>query len=97
MDYSENRCDPKTLQDTVQTIRDKHSKIYSRELVDCMFKQPYCRIKTLVEAGIGKRYTASRYLQILVGAEILFEMRVGREKLFINREFVRLLSRDQLN
>ena len=85
----------KLLQDTAQTIRDKHPKIYSGELVDCIFKQPYCRIETLVEAGIGKRHTASRYLQTLVGAGILLEMRVGREKLFINREFVRLLSRDQ--
>jgi Fic family protein len=87
----------KLLNETAQTIRNKHPKIYSRELVDCIFTQPYCRIETLVKAGIGQRHTASRYLRTLVRDGILFERPVGREKLFINREFIRLLSRDQSN
>lgn len=36
--------------------------IYSRELVDVIFEQPYSRIGNLVDRGIAKRQAASRYL-----------------------------------
>lgn len=69
-------------------------KIYSRELVDALFVQPYCRIQNLVEAGIAKRQTASVYLKQLVGIGMLAEQKVGREKLFLNLPFLRLLTSD---
>ena len=33
------------------------SKIVSRELMDVLFAQPYCRIQNLVDAGVAKRQT----------------------------------------
>ena len=38
-------------------------KIYSHELVEAIFNQPYCRIANLVDNGIAKRQTASVYLK----------------------------------
>ena len=70
-------------------------KIYSRELVDALFVQPYCRIPNLVEAGIAKRQTASVYLKQLVDIGMLAEQKVGREKLFLNLPFLRLLTSDE--
>jgi Fic family protein len=63
-------------------------------LVDVIFEQPYCRISDLVEKGIAKRQSASRYLKELVGAGVLNELSVGKEKLFIHPKLMRLLSRD---
>ncbi|MDE3210426.1 MAG: Fic family protein [Pseudomonadota bacterium] len=75
-------------------VRTHAPKIYTRELVDMLFVQPYCRIQNLVESDIAKRQTASVYLKQLADAGMLREIRVGREKLFIHPNFVRLLTSD---
>jgi len=69
-------------------------KIYSRELVDLIFELPYCRIQNVVEKEIASRQAASRYLKQLVEIEVLKEMAVGREKLFIHPKLMKLLTRD---
>lgn len=75
-------------------VKARAGKIYSRELVDMLFAQPYCRIQNLVEADIAKRQTASVYLKQLASIGMLREVKVGREKLFIHPNFVRLLTSD---
>lgn len=75
-------------------VKARASKIYSRELVDMLFVQPYCRIQNLVEADIAKRQTASVYLKQLADLGMLSEVKVGREKLFIHPNFIRLLTSD---
>ncbi len=75
-------------------VRDNAPKIYSRELVDALFVQPYCRIQNLVESGIAKRQTAAVYLNQLAHTGMLVEIKVGREKLFLHPNFVRLLTSD---
>lgn len=79
---------------TKSFIRDKLPSIYSSELVDLIFTQPYCRIINLVDAGLAKRQTASVYLKKLVDAGVLREVKVGREKLFIHSKLVRMLIQD---
>lgn len=75
-------------------IRDKQPKIYSRELVDVIFEQPYCRIANLVDKKIAQRQAASSYLKDLVSIGVLREQQVGREKLFIHPKLMQLLTRD---
>lgn len=79
---------------TVEYARGKLPKIYSHELVDVVFEQPYCRIANLVEVGIAGRQAASRYLTALVAIGILREQTVGREKLFIHPRLLTLLTQD---
>lgn len=69
-------------------------KIYSRELVDVIFAQPYCRISDLEDAGIAKRQTAADYLKALVRIGVLDELKIGREKLFLNAKLKALLTTD---
>ncbi len=76
-------------------MKARAAKIYSRELVDALFVQPYCRIPNLVDAGIAKRQTASVYLKQLADIGMLSEQRVGREKLFVHGPFLRLLTSDE--
>ncbi len=76
---------------TKRQVREQLPKIYSAELLDVIFHQPYCRIVDLVEAGVAKRQAASTYLQQLVEIGLLAEEKVGREKLFIHKNFLELL------
>jgi Fic family protein len=75
-------------------LRGKHPKLYDRDLVDVIFEQPYCRIRNVVDRGLGTRQSASKYLHGLVAAHVLREVRVGREVLFVNPRLMALLTRD---
>jgi len=79
---------------TAAFVRDKLPKIYSREFVDVLFEQPYCRIANVVEAGIVERQAASRYLKALSSMGVLRERAVGREKLFLHPRLLALLTSD---
>jgi len=79
------------MQETRNHIKATMPSIYSRELADLLFVQPYCRISNIVDADIAKRQTASTYLKQLTSNGILKEMSVGREKLFVNPRFMELL------
>ena len=72
-------------------------KIYSYELIETIFTQPYCRIANLVEKNIAKRQTASEYLKKLVDIGVLVEHQAGKEKLFIHPKLIELLVRDDNN
>ena len=81
-------------ENAVAFVREHAPKIYTRELVDLLFVQPYCRIQNVVESGVAKRQTASIYLKQLADLGMLREVKIGREKLFLHPNFVRLLTSD---
>ena len=58
------------IRELERTVADKIKaelpKIYSRELVEVIHAQPYCRIADVVEAGLAKRQTAASYLKQVV-------------------------------
>ena len=83
------------MQHTSQYVAGKLPKIYSWELVEALFKQPYCRINNLVNAGIAKRQTASVYLKQLCDIGVLREIRSGRETLFVHPKYIELLSGEE--
>uniref|UniRef100_UPI0039BE09BE Fic family protein n=1 Tax=Pluralibacter gergoviae TaxID=61647 RepID=UPI0039BE09BE len=80
------------IAETTEYVREKLPKIYSYELVQALFAQPYCRIDNLVERGVAKRQTASAYLKQLVEIGVLEEMSAGREKLYLNTRLLRELN-----
>jgi Fic family protein len=80
---------------TAEYVRARAPKYYSRELVELIFTQPYCRIANLVESGIAQRQTASVYLKALTEIGVLGEIKVGREKLFIHPKFIGLLTSEE--
>ena len=79
---------------TADYVREQLPSIYSRELVELLFVQPYCRIANLVDANIAKRQTASVYLKQLADIGVLKEQKVGREKVFIHPKLMQLLTTD---
>jgi Fic family protein len=82
------------MEETIEHVKSKLPKIYSRELVELLFVQPYCRISNIVDEGIVKRQTASEYLKKLVDENILKEMEIGRDKIYINIGFMDVLFKE---
>lgn len=82
------------LDKTLELAREKlPDRVYSKELIELLFEQPYCKVKYLVDRGIAKRQTAADYLRELEEAGILTSKQVGREKLFLNVGLYELLSK----
>lgn len=79
------------LDQSAERIRRDLPKIYSRELAEIIFVNPYCRISDLVDTGIAKRQTASAYLKALVENGLLEEVKAGRENLYVNPALLALL------
>jgi Fic family protein len=80
---------------TAQYVHTSLPKIYSWELVEVLFKQPYCRIGNLVDADIAKRQTASVYLKQLCDIGVLKELKSGRENIFVHPKYIELLTGEE--
>jgi len=80
------------MKELKDTIRTEAPGIYSKELLEIIFQQPYCKIKFLEDAGIAKRVTASKYLRKLESLGIMDVVKVGKEKLYVNRKFYNILK-----
>ncbi|WP_457563160.1 Fic family protein [Caminibacter pacificus] len=87
--------------ETIKTLMDKQAllfqeklpKIYSKELVELLFMNPYTKIE-FVEKHLGvTRQTASKYLKQLSFTGLLEERKIGKAKYYINNEFVEILSK----
>lgn len=86
------------LERTAEQMRQNIPKIYTRELAELIFANPYCRISDLVDSGVAKRQTAATYLKAMVSEGLLEEVKIGRENLYINPALLALLSeRGQAN
>ena len=69
---------------------------FSKELIELIFEQPYCKIRFLEERGLGKRLTATKYLRELEKAGLIVPVRKGKELIFINHHLWRLLTDEPL-
>ena len=83
------------MEHTADYAQHRLPKIYTWELVELLFKQPYCRIGNLVDTGIAKRQTASVYLKLLCEAGILKEIKSGRENIFVHPKYIELLTGEE--
>ena len=81
------------LMETIRAeIQEKAPRIYSKDLVEAIFENPYCKIQFLVDAGMAKRQTASTYLNTLAKLGILRTQKSGREVYFINDRLFQVLT-----
>ena len=80
------------IKDAREIVKSKAPHVYSKELIELLFIQPYVRISNLVQTNLVGRDTASKHLKILCEIGFLKEIKRGREKLFINHQFLNLLK-----
>ncbi|MDD5765057.1 MAG: Fic/DOC family N-terminal domain-containing protein [Candidatus Marinimicrobia bacterium] len=66
--------------------------MYSKELIEILFHQPYCKAQFLVEANLAERKTAATYLKELERIGVLMSRSIGREKLYLNIKLYELLA-----
>jgi len=80
------------MDETIEFVRNRAPKIYSNELVESLFENPYCK-NEFIERAIGvERKAASRYLHELQEIGLLRMRKVGRENIFINTRLMNLLK-----
>jgi Fic family protein len=83
------------MDQATEHMRTGAPKVYSRELVELLFTKPYCRIADLEERNIAKRQSSSKYLKELVAIGMLIEEKSGRDKIYLHRTYMDLLSSDE--
>lgn len=76
----------------IEKVRTQAPEIYTHELIEVLFNQPYCKIAILEEKKIASRNTASKYLRRLEELGILASEIVGRETLYKNILLLNILS-----
>ena len=81
------------LEETIVFVKKKKPDIYTKELIELLFDQPYCRIATLVDGGIVARKYAAIYLRELEKIGILKSERVGRDVIFKNLGLFNLFNK----
>lgn len=81
------------MEKTRKLVQQKAPKIYSKDLIEIIFQNPYCKIRFLEDAGIAKRQTAAVYLQTLEKLSLLKSVKMGLEKYYINNALIKILSK----
>ena len=80
------------MQNAKQRIRSELPKIYSQDLVNNLFKHPYTKIDFVEEDLLVHRSTAIRYLDALVGIDLLSKLKLGKENYYFNVQLYQLLD-----
>ena len=68
-------------------------KIYSKDLLEILFRLPYTKRAFLERAGLGNLKTVGNYLKELEKAGFLRSEQVGKEKLYLNDELMKILKK----
>ena len=83
------------MTETLELAKEKlPRRVYSKELIELIFRQPYTKAQFLVDAGIAERKTAADYLKQLEKIGILKAQKMGREMLYLNTRLYELLSQE---
>lgn len=82
----------KLFDKTIILSKGKAPDIYSKELIELIFRQPYCKIGFLKDFGIAKRQSASKYLKKLEEIGILEGEKRGREMIFRHPALIKILQ-----
>jgi hypothetical protein len=68
---------------TGEGIQKKLPKVYSKDLLEILFRLPYTKRNFLERDGIGNIKTSGTYLENLEEARFLKSVIVGKEKLYL--------------
>jgi len=77
---------------TAEEIKTKLPKIYSKDLVEILFRLPYTKRQHLIDENIGNPKTVRNYLIALEENGFLKSVKVGKEKLYLNERLLKILE-----
>lgn len=82
----------KSIDKTAEEIKTRLPKIYSKDLVEIMFRLPYTKRQHLIDENIGNAKTVGNYLITLEENGFLKSVKVGKEKLYLNERLLKILE-----
>ena len=82
------------IQKMSDEIKEELPKIYSKNLIEIIFKLPYTKRKKLIDAGLGTPKTVGNYLMALEDKGFLKSIKVGKEKLYLNHRLMEILEKE---
>jgi len=82
----------KAIDKTTEEIKIKLPKIYSKDLVEILFRLPYTKRQHLIDENIGSLKTVGNYLMALEENGFLKSVKVGKEKLYLNERLLKILE-----
>lgn len=74
-------------------IQKKLPKVYSKDLLEILFRLPYTKRTFLESAGLGNLKTVGNYLKELEDEKFLKSVQVGKEKLYLNSKLMEVLKK----
>ncbi len=80
------------LEETANEIKKKLPKVYSKDLIEILFRLPYTKRQHLIEENIGNLKTVGNYLILLEENGFLKSEKVGKEKLYLNLKLLEILE-----
>lgn len=84
------------MEQTAEQNRINLPKVYSKDLVEIIFRLPYTKRQSLIDAGLGTPKTVGNYLNELEAAGFLTSKKVGKEKLYLNTALMNILENSSL-
>ena len=81
-----------TMNNTAEEIKKKLPKIYSKDLIEILFRLPYTKRQHLIDEKIGNPKTVGNYLITLEKNGFLKSVKVGKEKLYLNERLLKILE-----
>ena len=100
VDYTANKGlqrlkDVTNLMEVMATeIKERLPKVYTKELVEILFRLPYTKRQFLIDAKLGTPKTVGNYLMDLEEAGFLISEKVGKEKLYLNHRLMHILEKN---
>ena len=82
----------KLMNEMATEIQQKLPKIYSKDLMEELFRLPYTKRNQLEKAGLGNLKTVGNYLKELEKQGFLKSEQVGKEKLYLNFRLLEVLK-----
>lgn len=73
-------------------IKEQLPKVYSKDLIEILFRLPYTKRQFLIDAGLGSPKTVGNYLHDLEQYNFLKSIKVGKEKLYLNHQLMKILE-----
>ncbi len=82
------------MQNHKNRIRTELPKIYSQDLINNLFRNPYTKIEFLEKELNISRQTASIYLDKITEIGLLSKTKIGKSNYYTNTELVKVLTRE---
>ncbi len=83
------------METTAAEIKKKLPKVYSKDLIEILFRLPYTKRKHLIDLNIGNLKTVGNYLIALEETGFLKSEKVGKEKLYLNQKLLEILKNQE--